>query len=146
MPVVHNNNNNNQDTNQHFVSNEQPQQEQQFDTRTYDPYLIAYHEETQTFTYNDPWSEVTHEDVDSSFCDDHSEDFSAISLPTTTSTSSYDTCSTITEEVPTESVFFTETPSHDDQPAAAVLENIIEHVTEEVSCISLTLTHSLARP
>jgi hypothetical protein len=138
MPVVHNNNNN-EDTIQHFVSNEQ---QQQYDTRTYDPYLIAYHKETQTFTYNDPWSEVTHEDVDSSSYDGHSEDFSAYSLPTTT-THSIDTCSTITEDVSTESGFFTETPSHDDQ-TAAVLENIVDHVTE-VSCISLTLTHSFSR-
>lgn len=26
-----------------------------FDSRSYDPYLIAYHEDTNTFTYNDPW-------------------------------------------------------------------------------------------
>jgi hypothetical protein len=86
--------------------------------------------------------EVTHEDVNnSSYCDDHFEDFSTFSLPTTEP--SIDTCSTITEDVHSEIVFY-ETISHDDdQPA--VLEKVVEHVTEEVSCISLTLTHSLAR-
>lgn len=28
------------------------------DDRSYEPYLIDYHEDTNTFTYNDPWIEV----------------------------------------------------------------------------------------
>lgn len=27
-------------------------------SRSYDPYFIAYHEETNTFTFNDPWAQV----------------------------------------------------------------------------------------
>lgn len=29
-----------------------------FESRSYDPYLIAYHEDTNTFTYNDPWVQM----------------------------------------------------------------------------------------
>lgn len=36
------------------------------DSRSYNPYLIAYHEDTNTFTYKDPWVEVTHQDVSNS--------------------------------------------------------------------------------
>lgn len=29
-----------------------------YESRSYDPYFIAYHEETNTFTFNDPWAQV----------------------------------------------------------------------------------------
>ena len=33
----------------------------EIDSRTYSPYLIEYHEDTNSFTYNDPWNEVDQE-------------------------------------------------------------------------------------
>lgn len=40
------------------------------ESRSYDPYLIAYHEETNSFTYNDPWIQV---DLTNGSCCDEKE-------------------------------------------------------------------------
>lgn len=40
------------------------------ESRSYDPYLIAYHEETNSFTYNDPWIQV---DLTNGSCCDENE-------------------------------------------------------------------------
>lgn len=42
----------------------------QDELRSYDPYLIAYHKESNTFTYNDPWAKV---EESNSSCSDDSE-------------------------------------------------------------------------
>lgn len=41
------------------------------ESRSYDPYLIAYDEETNSFTYNDPWIQV--DLTNGSCCDDEIE-------------------------------------------------------------------------
>lgn len=139
------------------------------DSRSYDPYLIAYHEDTNTFTYNDPWVEITHEDVcNSNFNENYvnEQNSTQSSLPTTTHDAAAPTVNT-TEyhhqevisspqpqaEVPqpehrndstNNNVSRVENPPQQTS-SPAVVENVVEHVIEEVS-LSRDLSHSYSPP
>lgn len=145
--------------------------------RSYNPYLIAYHEDTNTFTYKDPWVEVTHEDV----CNNnYNENYvneqnstpqwstrtnDAASAPTanTNNTTEYHnhhkhqeviSSPQIHHEVPQPAHQNDLTHHHVNHVAEnppqqfsspAVVEKIVEHVTEEVSLFrdrALTITRS----
>lgn len=125
--------------------------------RSYNPYLIAYHEETNTFTYNDPWVEIKHEDVCNSNINENYVNEQNSSLPTVTN-----------EPAPTESHHHEEISpqqqpevpqqeqqsdliynnvSHDaadnspqQQSSPTTVEKVVEHVTEEVSCLDRSLS------
>lgn len=54
-------------------SNETYMSSFEFESRSYDPYLIAYHEDTNTFTYNDPWEVVSEAVVSNESCSNDNE-------------------------------------------------------------------------
>lgn len=129
------------------------QDEQQHDLRSYDPYLISYHEDTNTFTFTDPWVEVTHEDINNSnFNENIVEHYDSTtttpSLPATTTSSNASESNNM--ELTTSSSDHHEdlnyinssdkmiTGNHQPPSSAAeVVEKVVEHKTEEVSCLSL---------
>lgn len=138
----------------------QDEQQQQHDLRSYDPYLISYHEDTHSFTYNDPWVEVTHEDINNSHFNDnvveHHQDFTSTpSLPATTTSSNTNESNNL--EISTSSSTHHEEDSNYNNcsdklitqnhqpPPPAVIEKVVEHKTEEVSCLSLSLPPSSFR-
>lgn len=139
------------------------------DLRSYNPYVIAYHENTNTFTYNDPWVEITHEDVCNSNSIDNNvneQNSTQWSLPTATSNYAEPTVNNTTEghqgdissppppqqqpEIP-QSEHKNDLTNNSVNRAAenppqlssspAVVEKIVEHVIEEVS---LSRDHSLS--
>lgn len=131
----------------------QDEQQQQHDLRSYDPYLISYHEDTHSFTYNDPWVEVTHEDINNSHFNDnvveHHQDFTSTpSLPATTTSSNTNESNNL--EISTSSSTHHDEDSNYNNyseklitqnhqpPPPAVIEKVVEHKTEEVSCLSLS--------
>lgn len=137
----------------HHVSNHTQHED---DLRSYNPYLIAYHEDTNTFTYNDPWVEITHEDVcNSNFNENYVNEQNSTqwSLPTTTYEAAAAPTVNTTEnhqEVVSSPQQEAPQPEHKEdvtnnnvnhvaenppqQPSSpAVVEKIVEHVTEEVS-------------
>lgn len=128
---------------------DQQREDQQNDLRTYDPYLISYHEDTNTFTYNDPWVEVKHEDISSNNYnnENHHDPMPSQPLPEESSSNGYynahqaddinnnnynnnddNNCDKIITEI--------------SPPAAIIVEQtkVIEHVLEEVSYLSLALS------
>lgn len=44
-------------------------------SRSYDPYLISYHQDSNTFTYNDPWISNDQSNDNSNNCNDISNEF-----------------------------------------------------------------------
>lgn len=130
------------------------QQQQPNDLRSYDPYLISYHEDTNSFTYTDPWVEITHEDINNSNFNDNNlehHDSTTSPSPPVTTTSSY--ASEVNNlEVSTSSSAHHEdlnynnysdkliTENHQPPASPAVIEKVVEHMTEEVSCHSLSLS------
>jgi hypothetical protein len=138
------------------------------DLRSYNPYLIAYHEDTNTFTYNDPWVEITHEDVcNSNFNENYVNEQNSTqwSLPTTTNEAADAPTADTTENQSHQEVISSPQPQpeqKDDltndnvsrvaenppqQPSTpAVEEKVVEHVTEEVSLSRRSLSHSFSPP
>lgn len=69
----------------HSTETETQIQQDVDESRSYDPYLIAYHEESNSFTYNDPWIQVVQEsprEIQSS-CNDNENSFTVEKVVTT---------------------------------------------------------------
>lgn len=137
------------------------------DSRSYNPYLIDYHEDTNTFTYSDPWVEITHEDVCNSNYNENivnEQNSTQWSLPTTTANDAAPTANTTEnhrEEISLLPPPQPEVPQPEhtndlinhsaghvveqSSPPAAVVEKIVERVTEEVS-LSRSLSLTLSSP
>lgn len=140
------------------------------ESRSYNPYLIAYHEDTNTFTYNDPWVEITHEDVCNSNYNENyvnEQNSTQSSLPTTTNDAVAPTVNTTEYHHQQEEFSSPQTQAEVPQPehkndlaenndwqshatenppqqhsSPAIVEKVVEHVNEEVS-LSRDLSHSI---
>lgn len=88
------------------------------ESRSYDPYLIAYHKESNSFTYNDPWVQMDQENQSSS--KDNEISFTVENVVTT--------CEAPTDYVPLEPTI---TPQQSD--VVQVINNGSKSTTENIT-------------